>query len=202
MKNVALALLLAASVAFAQMNIATGSISGTVTDSSGQVIPGALVTLTYELNGEVRTATSNGSGDYSFQALVEGAYSVRAQAKGFRQLEKRGNMVTAGARVSIPMQLEVGSTSETITVSAQGEAVATTTTADTARIENQQMAMTPDRTRDPLSLLALLPGVQPVLLGAQGGEVMGGQYSSTIPNIQGGNQIVYSDGVNGGDSNG
>jgi hypothetical protein len=202
MKNIALALLFAASLAHAQMNIATGSITGSVTDSSGQTIPGALVTLTFELNGEVRTMTTNASGDYSFQALVEGAYTVRAQAKGFRQFEKRGNEVTAGARLSIPLQLEVGSTSETVTVTAQGEAVATTTTSDTARIESEQMAMTPDRTRDPLSLLQLLPGVQPMLLGAQGGEVMGGTYSSTIPNIAGGQQIVYADGVNGGDSNG
>ena len=98
MKNIALALLFAASLAHAQMNIATGSITGSVTDSSGQTIPGALVTLTFELNGEVRTMTTNASGDYSFQALVEGAYTVRAQAKGFRQFEKRGNEVTAGAR--------------------------------------------------------------------------------------------------------
>ena len=69
MKNIALALLLAASSAFAQMNIATGSISGTVTDSSGQVIPSALVTLTYELNGEIRTMTTTPSGNFSFPVL-------------------------------------------------------------------------------------------------------------------------------------
>jgi Carboxypeptidase regulatory-like domain len=203
MKNIALALLFAASAAFAQMNIATGSITGTVTDPSGQVIPGALVTLTYELNGEVRNATTSPAGDFSFLALVEGAYTVRAQAKGFRQFEQKNNVVTAGARLALgSVQLEVGSVAETVSVTAQGEAVATTTTADTGHIDTHQIANTPVRTRDPLGLLSMLPGVQPILQGAQGGEVMGGTYSSTIPNIQGGNQIVYTDGVNGGDSNG
>ncbi|HLK63118.1 MAG TPA: carboxypeptidase-like regulatory domain-containing protein [Bryobacteraceae bacterium] len=203
MKNIALALLFLASSAFAQMNISTGSISGTVIDPSGQVIPNAAVTLTFELNGEVRSMTSSPTGDFSFQALVEGPYSVLVQSQGFRQLLKTHIMVTAGARVSLgSVQLEVGSLAETVSVSAQGEMVATTTTADTGHIDSHQIAMTPDRTRDPLSLLSMLPGVQPILLGAQGGEVMGGTYSSTIPNIQGGNQIVYADGVNGGDSNG
>src|ERR1700722_3416218 len=118
MKNIALALLFAASSAFAQMNIATGSISGTVTDSSGQVIPSALVTLTYELNGEIRTMTTTPSGNFSFPALVEGAYTVRALAKGFRQFQQKGNMGTAGARVALSLELEVGSTTETITVTA------------------------------------------------------------------------------------
>jgi hypothetical protein len=203
MKNIALALLLAASAAFAQMNISTGSITGTVTDPSGQVIPGALVTLTFELNGEMRTATTSPTGDFSFLALGEGAYTVRVQSKGFRQFEQRNNVVTAGARLALgSLQLEVGSVAETVSVTAQGEAVATTTTADTGHIDTHQIGNTPVRTRDPLGLLGMLPGVQPMLLGAQGGEVMGGTYSSTIPNIQGGNQIVYTDGVNGGDSNG
>ncbi len=203
MKNVALVLLLAASVAFAQMNISTGSISGTVTDPSGQVIPNAAVTLVFELNGEVRSMTTSVSGDFNFQALVEGAYTVRVQAQGFRQFVKTNNVVTAGARIAMgSVQLEVGSVSETVSVTAQGEAVATTTTADTGHIDEHQLEMTPVRTRDPLSMLSMMPGVQPILLGAQGGEVMGGTYSSTVPNIQGGNQIVYTDGVNGGDSNG
>src|SRR5579871_1481491 len=101
MKNIVLALLLAASAAFAQMNISTGSISGTIVDPSWQVIPGAAVTLTFELNGEIRSTTTNNTGDFSFLALVEGPYTVRVQAQGFRQFVKSNNMVTAGARVAL-----------------------------------------------------------------------------------------------------
>jgi hypothetical protein len=202
MKNIFLQLLLA-SAALAQMNIATGSLSGTVTDPSGQVIPGASVTLIFELTGDVRTMVTNSSGDFSFQALVEGPYTVRVQAQGFRQFERRNNVLTAGARVALgSLEMEIGSVSETVSVTAQGEAVATTTTSVQGHIDDHQLAMTPDRTRDPLSLLSIMPGVQPLLKGAQGGDILGGQYSSTIPNIQGGNQTVYADGVNGGDSNG
>jgi len=203
MKNIVVLALVFACAALAQMNIATGSMSGTVTDPSGQVIPGAAITLTFELNGEVRSTTTDATGNFSFPALVEGPYTVKVQAQGFRQFIKRNNEVTAGARLALgSLQLEIGSVSETVSVTAQGEAVATTTTADTGHVDSHQLAMTPDRTRDPLAMLAIMPGVQPILAGAQGTEVMGGTYSSTIPNIQGGNQIVYTDGVNGGDSNG
>jgi hypothetical protein len=143
MKNIVLALLFA-SVALAQMNIATGSLSGTVIDPSGKVIPGAAVTLIFELNGEVRTATTGASGDFSFPALVERSYTVRVEAPGFRQFIRTSNVVTAGARVALgSIQLEVGSVSETVSVTAQGEAVATTTTADTGHIDSHQLAMTP-----------------------------------------------------------
>ena len=89
MKNVVLLLLLAASLAMAQMNISTGSISGTVADSSGQIIPGALVTLTYEFNGEVRTQTTNSTGDFIFPALVEGSYTVRLRPKDSASSRRR-----------------------------------------------------------------------------------------------------------------
>ena len=201
MKNIALALLLAASVALAQMNISTGSISGTVVDPSGQVVPGAIVTLTFELNGEVRSVTTSATGDFSFLALVEGAYSVRVQAQGFRQFLKTNNVVTAGARLAMgSIQLEVGSLAETVSVTAQGEAVATTTTADMGHLDLHQLEMTPVRARDPLSMLAMLPGVQPGLLPTS--DVMGGQYATAVPSVQGGGQYVFTDGVNGGDSNG
>ena len=72
MKNVTcmagLALLSAIS-AFAQ----TGSLTGSVTDPSGQLIPGATVKLTYELNGEERAGVTNTAGDFAFSALVPGA---------------------------------------------------------------------------------------------------------------------------------
>src|SRR4051812_31843772 len=61
----------------------TGAITGTVFDPSGQVVPGATVKLTFELNGDTHTGTTNESGDFSFQALTPGAYTVRVDAPGF-----------------------------------------------------------------------------------------------------------------------
>src|SRR5258708_5730922 len=79
-----LALIFALS-AYAQQG-STGSIAGTVADPSGQVVPGATVKLTFELNGEERTTTSNEGGDFFFGALTPGAYTVRIDAAGFRPI--------------------------------------------------------------------------------------------------------------------
>ena len=100
MKNfrllVGLGLLLTTSV-FAQ----TRSLTGSVADPSGQLISGATVKLTYELNGEERTGVTNTAGDFAFSALVPGAYTVRVESRGFRPAERKGNLVLAAGRLVI-----------------------------------------------------------------------------------------------------
>lgn len=176
----------------------TGSISGTVADPSGQVIPGALVKLTNQLSGEERSAATSGNGDFSFQALVAGTYDIRIEAKGFRPLERKGNVLLAASRLALGnIQLDVGSLAETITVTAQGAAVATTVTAQTAVLDSKQVAQISIRGRDPVSLLRILPGVQ------QGvdTDTFGGSFATAVPAVMGqtGRQTLYVDGINGGD---
>src|SRR3954469_12041879 len=73
--------------------VTTGTISGTVVDSSDQVLPGATITLTDEATGAVRTLTSNDRGDFAFRALQPGSYSVVAELQGFRRYERRANVL-------------------------------------------------------------------------------------------------------------
>jgi hypothetical protein len=80
---VALSTLLLCSVAFAQTSVSNGSISGTVTDATGAVVPNAKVTMTGP-TGQTVYATTSGAGTYSSGALVPGTYSVRAEAKRFK----------------------------------------------------------------------------------------------------------------------
>ena len=80
---VALSTMLLCSVAIAQTSVSNGSISGTVTDASGAVVPNAKVTMTGP-TGQTIHATTSGAGTYSSGALVPGKYSVRAEAKGFK----------------------------------------------------------------------------------------------------------------------
>src|SRR5262249_647651 len=61
----------------------TGSISGTITDPAGAVIPNATVTLTAVDTGRTRTATTNSAGEYNFASLPPGAYKIRVEAKSF-----------------------------------------------------------------------------------------------------------------------
>ena len=78
----------------------TGVISGTVTDPSGQVIPGASVTLTNEGTVETRTIAADGAGNFVFPGLLPGAYTVKVEAQGFQTLQRTGNRLTPSQRLA------------------------------------------------------------------------------------------------------
>ena len=178
-----------------------GSMSGSVVDASGQVVPGADIVITNENTGEVRSGVSNDVGNYGFQGLQPGPYTVRAQLTGFRPFEIKNTMVLANNRLSVPpLRLEVGTLSETVSVSAVGETVATTVTSHQAIIDSKAMLELSVRGRDPISMLKIMPGVG---LLANDQDTFGGSWGTSVPNIQGGGgQTVYVDGVNGGDGGG
>jgi hypothetical protein len=175
--------------------------SGTVVDPSGQSIRGAGVVIVSESNGEERKGTTNDVGDFIFPALVPGPYTIRVETKGFKPLEVKSNVVVANSRLAVPaLRLEVGDLSESVTVSAMGEAVATTRTSHQAIIDLKQVENLSIRGRDPISLLKILPGVA---LLANDQETFGGSFATPVPNIQGGRgQTIYVDGINGGDGGG
>jgi hypothetical protein len=176
-----------------------GSMFGSVVDESGQVVPGANVVITNEQTGEVRRGVSSDVGDYVFSGLQPGPYTVRAELSGFKPYEIKNNQVLANNRLSMrPLRLEVGTLSETVSVSAVGEVVATTQTAQQAILDLKQVENLSIRGRDPMSLLKILPGVSML---ANDQETFGGSFSTPVPPIQGVNagNTVYVDGVNGGD---
>lgn len=178
----------------------TGSISGTVTDAGGGVVPNANVKLTSQLNGETRTGKSNAAGVFFFGAVTPGSYTVRIDAPGFRPLEQKGNTLLTAARLELgQLALQVGNLAESVEVTAEAATVATTTSAQTATIGSGQMDKIPVRGRDPMSVFKTLPGVQ--IIGDQ--DTWGGSFQSTVPQFQGrGGNTIYTDGVNGGDGNG
>src|SRR5918995_2529352 len=181
----------------------TGSMSGTVVDATGQVLPGATVTIAHERTGEERAGTTNEVGLFGFAALMPGPYTVRAELAGFRQIEVKSNVVLANQRLAVePLRLEVGQISEVVSVSAIGEALKTTTTAHQAVLDLRQVSNLAIRGRDPISFLKILPGVQ---LQANEQETFGGSFATGVPAIQAGNtrgQTIYVDGINGGDGGG
>src|SRR5215212_4316219 len=115
--SIALIVLLAAAMCAQQGS--NGSISGTVTDPSGQSVPGAKVKVVSELNGEDKSTLTNEVGDFFFPAMSPGSYVVRIEAPGFRPLESKGNVLAAAARLALgKLQLEVGSVTESVMVTA------------------------------------------------------------------------------------
>src|SRR4051794_19157510 len=98
--------LLLAIMAYAQQG-SNGSISGTVSDPSGQSVPGAKVKVTSELNGEEKSTVTNDVGDFFFPALTPASYIVRVEAPGFRPLESKGNVLAAAGRLALgKLQME------------------------------------------------------------------------------------------------
>jgi len=104
-----------------------GSINGTVTDSTGAVIPGAEVTITQAATGITQKTTTGGAGDYVFPTLAPSVYNVVATHSGFQAFKDNGVQVRADAAVTVNMALKAGSASETVTVSAETAQVDVTT---------------------------------------------------------------------------
>jgi hypothetical protein len=118
-----IALCLATSLALAQVD--TGSISGTVRDTSGAVVPGARVTLRNEDTGLVTSQLSGASGEYRFSPVRIGHYTVTAELKGFQRVEHEHVPVDVQQRVVLDFELPPGQMTETVMVTAEPPALQT-----------------------------------------------------------------------------
>ncbi|MBL8233313.1 MAG: TonB-dependent receptor [Bryobacterales bacterium] len=177
----------------------SGSIAGSVLDSSGNVIPGAAVKLISERTGEERNTTTNDTGDFLFPALQPGAYTIVVEHPGFRPLRKTGNMLSAAERLSAgTLSLQVGAVSESVTVEAQGVSVQTSSSENSALLSARQIEQISIRGRDVVSMLRILPGVSQTV----DTEFLGGSFGTGTPNIAGSRSNWNSlqvDGLTGND---
>jgi len=152
--------LLPAAVAHAQSQATNGSIEGTMTDTSGAVLPGVTVTLTETGTGIVRSVVTNYKGLFRAPLLPLGIYTVVAEIQGFKRFEKRDVRVSVGETAVVNANLSVGNLSETISVSA-GDAPAL----DTARIDvghtmsEAEVHNLPLVARNPYNFALVQPGV-------------------------------------------
>jgi hypothetical protein len=103
----------------------SGTLSGTVTDTSGAVISNADVTVLQSATGLERSTKTNSDGFYSLPALRAGDYVVRAQAPGFRRVEQLGVVLQSDTTRTINLQLVVGGASDTTTVTTDAPAIET-----------------------------------------------------------------------------
>jgi len=102
----------------------SSSLTGTVVDTTNQVIPGCSVMLTNEVSGEQRTETTNALGDFVFAGVSPGIYTIRIEKTGFRPLERRGNVLISSTRLALgALQLQVGGVNESIEVTAEAAQV-------------------------------------------------------------------------------
>ena len=151
-------MLLAATGAVAQVQ--TGSITGTVTDSSNAVLPGATVTLTGDrLIGGAATQVTDAPGSYRFDRLPPGTYVVKFELQGFKTVTYDDVRVSASFVATVNGKLEVGSVTESITVTGESPTVDTKSNLQQT-VMNQEILEGVPTGRDPWSVAKLIPGVQ------------------------------------------
>jgi hypothetical protein len=184
-----LALLLTGADVHAQ--IQGGSISGTIRDEQGGVLPGVLVTA----QGLDATLTINtdSAGEYRFLNLAPGPYKVTVSLNGFTTVVRDGVIVSVGRTVSVPMSLRIAQVAETITVSGQSPVVDTKVTG-TAHFSSDELTNIPT-SRDPTALLRAVPGVLMDRVNIGGNETgQAANFVSKATRAQ--DQVWTMDGVN------
>src|ERR1700731_4886915 len=93
-----------------------GQITGVVTDASGALVVGAIVTVTNPETNLTRSGTTNSAGNYTFPSLLPGIYNIKADMQGFQAESRNGVELQVQQVARIDFQLKVGSMAETIEV--------------------------------------------------------------------------------------
>ncbi len=153
-------------VAFAQVETTT-SITGNVTDQQGAAFAGAAVKLSNQNTGAIRDTTTNSEGVYSFQSLPGGTYTLSVSAKGFKTSTITDRTVETAQPAHVDLQLEVGSTSEQVTVSGAGAELVNTASAEvTGNVTPELVENIPLARGNFFDLLQLTPGAVPQNFGS------------------------------------
>jgi len=152
----------------ARAQVTTADVIGTVTDPTGAVLPGALVVVKNTGTGIERKAQTGKTGEFTFTQLQTGAYEVKVETKGFKSHVARNIHLMAGDRARIDVKMEVGSASESVSVSAEAAAVIhTDTSAISSVVPENAVQDAPLNGRNLISLVQMAPGVTTQLTGSR-----------------------------------
>jgi hypothetical protein len=142
--------------------VSGGTISGTVLDPSGAVLPEAAVTITAVATGVTRDVESNKDGAYSAPNLEPGLYKVKASPHGFATVESKIARLDVGGTVVINLRTKPGPTTETVFVTTEAISVETTSSTVSGLVNGTRVRELPLNARDWTQLAALEPGVSTV----------------------------------------
>lgn len=150
----------------------TATIFGTVSDAQGGVVPGAAVALVNTATNDRRDYVTNDSGYFSFAAVLPGTYTIKVSAKGFRNYEQSGIEVNASDERKITgIVLQIGTTSESVTVEATDQIIATDNGELKDVLTTKDIEQLPLAGRNVDELLKTLTGVANTPLGGLGNSV-------------------------------
>src|SRR5436190_8623674 len=169
MPSLIISVLLAVSISVAAQ-VTTADVVGRVTDSSGAVVPGVTIVIENVGTGANRSVISSDTGDYVFNLLPVGRYSVRFELPGFKTFTVSSVVLAAGDRARIDAQMMVGGTNETVSVQEQAPLLQTDTATLGTAITGRLVQDLPLNGRNYVQLAQLVPGISP---GPQNGLATG-----------------------------
>ncbi len=152
-------LLLGLLLAGAMLAQTSGGISGEVRDPSGAVVPGVTITLTNIATNATRSTESNDAGLYTFPTLQPGTYRLRAEKPGFRTFTLNSVEVQVQLNARIDIDMQIGSVSESVEVSAQAALLQSENSTVGTVIDNKRIVELPLNGRNALQLVSLAPNV-------------------------------------------
>jgi Carboxypeptidase regulatory-like domain/TonB dependent receptor len=181
--------------------VQNGTITGTVTDPGGAVIPDANITLTGNATGLILHTQSSNEGIYTFPQLIPGDYTVTVERKGFQKAAMTITL-TVGQIANLNIPLALGSETETLTVNAESAATLDTETSNLDyTVQSKQVDDLPLNGRNPYGLASLAPGIMPgASFGVGVAVARGAVVAAATNNFEsnggiGGNNEILLDGV-------
>src|SRR5512135_1218997 len=170
--------------AFAQGG-ATSTLTGTVVDTSGGVVPGADIVVKSVTTGTVYTATSGTGGEFTIPAIPPGTYTATISLQGFKTVELKDIVINVAVPAHVKAVLELGEIKETVVVTGATEIVQTQTTSVAATINMRQIVNLPIQGRGAFDLVNYMPGVNSTTGSARDGSVNGLPQSSVNITLDG-----------------
>lgn len=174
------------------------SLTGTVTDKSGAVVPNASVTLKNNGTNQTQTATTNGAGTYAFSRVTPGNYTLTVKAPNFSTTSIPNLQIFIGQTASKNVTLELGQVSQVVEV--QGEQAAELQTQDASVgsvITGDELRSSPNLGHDATGLVLLQPGAMPLSGQGEnsGGQIMGARSDQNTFILDGGDITNSTDGL-------
>lgn len=182
-------------LACATMAQTTGEVHGAVKDAARHALAHAQVRLQSDATGSVRTAETDGNGEFVFNAVPVGECSITVDADGFKTFVQRYVDITLGHVVDVPVQLEAGDTTKVLAV--ETPLIETANTQIGAVVASGAVVGLPLNQRDTYQLLQLQPGVQ----SQQGYDLFAGSENAGVVSVNGGRGRSNNFSVNGGEAN-
>jgi len=136
------------------------NLTGVVTDSNGAVVVGAKITVTNTETNVTSASVTNGTGYFEIDSLNAGIYKVTVAAPGFEGLVQSGIELRASAVVNLPLSLNVGRTTETVTVTTGAPLIDTQSGLTGQSLTTREIESLPAADNDPMEFVEIAPGVQ------------------------------------------